>query len=141
MGRINLGRVIVGGLVAGLVINVSETILSMAVLGDAYAALADRLGLPDMGGGAMVVYIVMGFLMGIFAVWLYAAMRPRFGPGPRTAILAGLAFWAIFHGLRAVDFMAWGVFPRGLIFTSLIWTLVESPVATVVGAYFYKEET
>ena len=26
-------------------------------------------------------------------MWLYAAIRPRYGPGPKTAALAGLALW------------------------------------------------
>ena len=38
--------------------------------------------------------------MGLLLVWLYAAIRPRFGPGPRTATYAALVVWVcgfIFH--------------------------------------------
>ena len=40
MGKINIARVIAGGLLAGLVINVSETILNTVVLGSQLEAAA-----------------------------------------------------------------------------------------------------
>ncbi len=33
MGRINMGRVIVGGLLAGLIVNISEFVLNTMVIG------------------------------------------------------------------------------------------------------------
>ena len=39
--------------------------------------------------------IVIDFLIGIFIIWLYAAIRPRYGAGPETAIITGLAVWFI----------------------------------------------
>ncbi|HSE60477.1 MAG TPA: hypothetical protein VLA99_17380 [Nitrospiraceae bacterium] len=29
------------------------------------------------------------------ALWLYAAIRPRFGAGPKTALYAGLGVWVL----------------------------------------------
>jgi len=31
----------------------------------------------------------------VLLVWLYAAIRPRFGPGPATAAKAGVAAWFV----------------------------------------------
>ena len=42
----------------------------------------------QMGGGALASFTVWGFLVGIFAVWLYAAIRPRFGALRATALCA-----------------------------------------------------
>ena len=39
--------------------------------------------------------IAMTSALGIAAVWLYAAIRPRYGAGPRTAVIAGLAVWVM----------------------------------------------
>ena len=84
MGRIDMGRVMLGGLVAGVVINISEFVLNQVVLlSDMTTALA-RMNLPPIGGLAIPVFILLGFAGGIAAVWLYAAIRPRFGPGPMT---------------------------------------------------------
>ena len=33
------------------------------------------------------MFTVWGFLVGIFAVWLYAAIRPRYGAGAKTLSL------------------------------------------------------
>ena len=35
--------------------------------------------------------VIVDFILGILTVWVYAAIRPRFGPGPRTALTAALA--------------------------------------------------
>ena len=93
MGKINLTRVLLGGLVAGLVINIGETILNMVVLGaEMEASLAAR-NLPPVGNDAIGSFVVMAFSLGIAIVWLYAAIRTRFGPGVPTAVLAGSAAW------------------------------------------------
>jgi hypothetical protein len=85
MGSINLGRVLMGGLLTGLIINVGEFILNVPILGATYeAALADA-GLQT-SPSEMVIWPLYAFAMGILAVWVYAAIRPRFGPGVRTAV-------------------------------------------------------
>jgi hypothetical protein len=35
----------------------------------------------------------------MWIMWLYAAIRPRYGPGPKTAAVAGFALWFIGSGL------------------------------------------
>jgi hypothetical protein len=87
MGQINWPRVVLGGLVAALVMNVSQAIMTQPVLGTQMAAELTKHNLPPMGGGAMTFYIVMDFVVGILTVWLYAAIRPRYGPGPSTTLL------------------------------------------------------
>ena len=89
MGTMNGARVILGGLLAGVVINVFESILNGVVLAKDWEAAMAALGKPPMAGDQIAVFIVWGFLVGIFAVWLYAAIRPRYGAGPKTALCAG----------------------------------------------------
>src|SRR6185503_669852 len=95
MGRINMGRVVVGGLLAGLLINVSEAILNGVLFGEENNAALAALNRPPMDNGMIVWFVILGFGLGIVAVWLYAAIRPRFGPGVRTAVLASLAVWVL----------------------------------------------
>jgi hypothetical protein len=40
--------------------------------------------------GAPVGGLVAALIMNLILIWLYAAIRPRFGPGPRTAAIAAL---------------------------------------------------
>jgi hypothetical protein len=56
---------------------------------------------PSDSGG--VIFLVWGFLSGIAAISLYAAARPRFGPGGKTAVLTGFAFWVLTTVQRTID--------------------------------------
>src|SRR6266404_428420 len=93
LGNINMGRVIMAGLLAGLVVNISETILKLFVVNKDMEAALLAMNLPLVGGPAIGGFVVMAFLLGIMTVWLYAAIRPRFGPGVKTAVCAGLVVW------------------------------------------------
>jgi hypothetical protein len=140
MGKINLGRVILGGLVAGLVINFSEFILNGLILARQLEDAMRALNKPIVGNEAIAYFVIGGFLLGILMIWLYAAIRPRFGAGPRTAICAGLVVWAFAYFYSTIGFVALGLFPANVIFIGLVWGLVELPVAAVVGAWLYQEE-
>ncbi|MEW5983065.1 MAG: hypothetical protein AB1806_11950 [Acidobacteriota bacterium] len=139
MGTINTGKVIVGGLVAGVVINISEFILYMAVLGRDMEAAITRMNLSPIGGMANATFVVSGFVLGIAVIWLYAAIRPRFGPGPRTALCAGAAVWLFAYLYPTVGMVAMGMFSAGSMAVALVWGLVELLVAAAAGAALYKE--
>jgi hypothetical protein len=139
-GRINVARVILGGIVAGLVINISEFVLNQVVLGADMAASLARMNLPPVGGGAIAIFITLGFLDGIVLVWLYAAIRPRFGPGPQTAVIAALATWFFFSLNAAVAMHALGMYHRRLLAINTIWELGQSIVAALAGAALYTEK-
>lgn len=140
MGRINLMRVVAGGLLAGLVIDVSEFVLNIVVLGADMEAAIARLNLPPIGVSAITVFLFLGFLLGIATVWLYAAIRPRYGAGPKTALCAGSAVWFLAYAYPSAGFGAMGLFPTRLIVIGVVWGLVELLVAAVAGAWLYREE-
>jgi hypothetical protein len=140
MGKINLSRVILGGIVAGIVIDVFEGILHGAILASQWAEVLAGLG----KGGTMsvkqiVAFNVWGLAVGILTVGLYAAIRPRFGAGPRTAVLAGLAVWALAYVMGDATPVFLHMFPVGTISTSLVVEAVIMAVAGVAGAAVYKE--
>ncbi len=146
MGKINWARVILGGLVAGLIMTISETVLHAIVLAEDGRRIMQewhRLGLlataePDP---TMILWhVALTFVLGILAVWTYAAIRPRYGAGPKTALCAGLAVWAMsyFYSIVSV-FAAIPIFPARLIWLPLVWSLMEVPIATLAGAWLYKE--
>jgi len=142
----NWGRVIGGGLLAGLVMNISEFVLHAVVLkadGEALVKEFNQRGfnLPvDGDPQALMILVGLTFVLGILAVWTYAAIRPRFGAGPGTAVCAGLAVWAMSYLYAAIYVYAGlPVFPAKVILLPVAWTLIEMPVATVAGAWLYKE--
>lgn len=142
MAAINTGKVIVGGLVAGIVLNLLDFGWQMFVMQPDFDANAKRLGLDPAAmqtTAAMVTWIVIDFIYGILAVWIYAAMRPRFGPGPKTAAVAGVTMWAVIVPIM------YGLTTGGL-FTMAIWTkmtfysIVANIIGTTAGAALYKED-
>jgi hypothetical protein len=140
MGKISMGRVILGGLVAGLVINISEFVLNMVVLAERWEEALQALNRPAaFDTGAIVYFVVLSFALGILAVWTYAAIRPRFGAGPLTAVCAGLLVWALAILYSSGSALPLHLFPRRLLFYATLWALFELPLATLAGAWLYKE--
>lgn len=139
MKGINLGRVLIGGLAAGVVLNIGEFILNEPVLGEEWAAAMSARNLPEPGGAEIFWYVFMTFVLGLALVYLYAAIRPRYGPGVRTAIYAGLIVWFLVWLWCFGSLGIGGMFPTNIVVITLIWGLVEVPLATVVGAWLYSE--
>lgn len=138
MTGINYARVLGGGLLAGLVMNIGEFLLNV-MLGEQWEQAMEALGVAEPGGAEVARYVLLTFLIGIALVWLYAAMRPRFGPGPGTAVKAGLAVWFFAWVIPAGFFETMGLFPSKLFYVSTLWGLFEVPISAVAGAWLYRE--
>jgi hypothetical protein len=139
MGKINLQKVIIGGLIAGVVLNIVDGLLFGVLLQKQMAAAMASINRPPMTGAQMPWFVFLDFVAGIFLVWLYAAMRPRFGAGPATAAKTGVAAW--FLGILLVTLFMWPMhlYPTNLTIMTTLVALVEWPIATVIGAKFYTE--
>jgi len=136
----NTSRIIGGGLLAGLVLNIGETILNTVVLGTQMDAALQKLGVQAMGGSTIALFVVMCFLLGIFSVWLYAVLRSHFGAGPATAIKTGLIVWLLAFVWPNVGVVGMGIMPARLVVMGVLWELVEIPLAVLAGAWVYREE-
>ena len=140
MGRINLGRVIIGGLVAGVIVNIFEYILNGVMLSDQWTELMRSIGKAPLGTNEIIAFNVFGFISGIVAVWTYAAIRPRFGAGPMTAVYAAVLTWITVYVLADSMPTIMGIFPMSMTLMLVGVGLIEIVVATLVGAFLYKEE-
>jgi hypothetical protein len=140
---INVSKVVVGGLAAGVVENIVGYVafgmlLAPRMQSDA-VAVAPQLQGRGMSGGTTAANVIAAFVIGFLLVWLYAAMRPRFGPGPKTAILAGLAVWvtaAVYH----LDWLLMGLMSTTTYAMAVIAGLVQLLAASWFGAMLYTEE-
>jgi hypothetical protein len=139
MGKINLTKVIVGGLVAGLVLNVFDFLVYGVWLKNDMNAALTALNKPAMSTNMIMWFVFLDFLFGIWLVWLYAAIRPRFGAGPKTAVYAGLAMWVLFGLLHNLSEAPMGLFPMRLSVITTVAALIEWPIAGVAGAKLYSE--
>jgi hypothetical protein len=139
MSKINLGRVLLGGLLAGLVLNIGEFLLNDFVLGTQMQNELRRLGINPPGPSFIIVAVLLTFLLGILMVWLYALIRPRLGAGPLTAVVAGVVLWlGIYVYTGVINSLVLG-YSINFIVIAIVWGLVEYAIAAVAGAWVYKE--
>lgn len=141
MGSINTSRVLIGGLLAGLVMNVIDFIVNVPLLGSYWEAETRALNVPieQMAATSAAGWITSDFLLGIMLVYVYAAIRPRFGPGPGTAACAALVVWTISHVAYA-SFVFLGLYSMKVVGSSALGGLVAAVAGSQVGCRFYKEE-
>jgi hypothetical protein len=140
MGTINLKGVIVGGLVAGLILNVVHYVFWGVLVAKDLADALQAIG-KTPANSPVPLFIVLDFLYGVTLVYLYAAIRPRYGAGPKTAIWAGVIMWVIAVLLRELGEAPFGFLPMRLYLLGAVVGLVLMPVAAVAGARFYSEPT
>ncbi|MDE0434746.1 MAG: hypothetical protein OXH92_12155 [Bryobacterales bacterium] len=137
----NWKRIVLGGLVAGLIINMSQGALHEGVLKDTWSTSMQALGMTgEFSGGQIAVFNIMGFLTGIALVWLYAAVRPRYGAGPNTAMCSGTTVWFLAYALPTIGQIAMDMWPFSALITVIIWGLAEMIVAGLVGCWLYREQ-
>lgn len=139
MNNINFGRVVLGGLLAGLVLNVGEFLLNDFVLGSQLKDFMVAHNFAEPGVNFMVIAVGLTFLMGIVLVLGYACIRPRLGPGVKTAIIAGLFAWfgAYFYS-GIINGWIFGI-PTATMCMVVVWGLVQYALAGIAGAWLYKE--
>jgi len=142
MAKINMGRVILGGIVAGIVGNALSFVVDGLLLAPQWAEAMKALGKPDLTVNQIIGFNLLGFAYGIFTVALYAAIRPRYGAGPHVAVCAGLAVWVAGVLLPNVGFMGVaGLFPSNLMLLTTGAGILEWVAAAVAGAALYKESS
>jgi hypothetical protein len=139
MGTINLARVLIGGLVAGLILNIGEWLLNGMVLAKDMKDFFQKCGLPEPGTNFLVIAVTITFVLGIVLVLGYAAMRPRFGAGPKTAIITALFAWFGIYLYQNLIGFGLGIVPPKALVIALAWGLVEYILAALVGGALYKE--
>jgi hypothetical protein len=140
MGKINIGRLILGGIVAGIVADILGYLVDGMLLADRWAEGMNALRHDEFSTNQLIWFNLLGLACGIALIWVYAAIRPRFGAGVKTAILAGLAFWVIGVALPNFGFM-WvgGLYSHHLTAYTTLGGLVEVVVGAIAGATLYKE--
>lgn len=140
---INTSKVVVGGFVAGIVNNALGYLIQGMLLGKRMeaemVAVAPTLQGKGMDPMSLTGRVITSFVIGFLLVWLYAAMRPRFGPGPKTALLSAFVVWLcgfVFY----MDWLYLGMMSPSLYAIVSVAMFVVCAVTAWVGAMLYKED-
>lgn len=128
-------RLMLCGLVAGVVWNLLSAVFLAFFAPDFVASVQGSAPHPRLGGP---FFFAVDLAMGIWAVWLYSAIVPRYGARPTTVAIAGVAWWILktlqsakWAGLGFVD-LSPALLPLGGA------TLVAAVVAAMAGAWLYR---
>jgi hypothetical protein len=124
-------RVLLSGSAAGVVWYLLSALL-LAGFAAPFLAWAQNAAHPVSGVG----WFLIDLAMGIWVAWLYAVLGPRYGARPRTALVAGLAWW-ILKTLQSAKWAGLGLIPRGVVLAPLVVSLVASLLAAAAGAWLY----
>ena len=140
---INTQKVLIGGIAAGIVMTVIDFISNKFILGARMTAEAEAfkpgMSASMMTTSAMVSYVVMDLVLGILLVWTYAAIRPRFGPGLKTAVYVAVLFWLL-AGIFLSGYLHMGMMSSGLWWSFAFVGLVNFLLSAWVGARLYSED-
>jgi len=141
MARINWARLLIGALIATIIAFLSDGFLHEQLLKADWKAVYDNLGAtPTVEHGSHMVYFVAFELgRGLVSMFVYVMMRPHFGPGPKTAALAGVVAWLAFSVTGPAQFIPLGFFSNALWAKVMVFQLVTSVLAAIAGAAIYKD--
>jgi len=139
--KINVGRVIIGGIIAGIICFLGDGVVHGVLLRDRWAEIMTALGKAggDVGRQHPGYFVTYDLLKGIVAVWIYASIRPRFGPGPGTALIAAIVVWLLVIPIPTLGLLPMEFFGAKF---ALIWSLyglVPIIVGTLAGCWLYRE--
>ena len=143
MGRVNWGRVVLGGVVWFVVYSLLGAGAGFLFLIREGREAFEQAGLQVVSHMNNPVFfsfvLALALLSGILSIWFYAAIRPRYGPGPKTAVSAGITIWILAQLLPLLYWTQLLGLPIRLVVSNGTATLVIGIAATLAGAYLYKE--
>jgi hypothetical protein len=141
MGKINIGRLILGGLVAGIVADALAYLVDGVILAERWSDAMGFLNRNQFSATEWIWFNILGLVSGFIAVWIYVGIRPRFGAGPLTAAYAGVAVWVLTSLIPNLEFM-WvlRLFEHHLTIFTTLGALAEIVVGTILGAALYQED-
>lgn len=141
MNRIRVTRLILSGLVTLAVFIVVELLWEPVLTWALWRRLAASWGLSatplDLSLAGQLLNIGIALVNSIMMMWLYVALRPMFGVGPRTALIAG-GFVFTFVTAFAVNYVNLGRLQWPYAVVETVNLVVELPIAIIVGARFYE---
>ena len=138
---INTGKVITGGLLAGVVYNIFDMLWNFTVLRADGLAMAARLNLNPAvvtDVSYQIPWVVIDFVLGLLTIFIYAGFRPRFGSGPTTAVIAGFMPWVVIASIFC-GFASMGILTEAMAIKASLLAIVNVVVGSISGAWAYTE--
>lgn len=141
MNEIKVMRLFVSGVITLLIFIavefIVESVFGNVIFSGAYNEWYGKLALPNWTTANHALNIFIAFVNSTMMMWLYAALRPMFGVGIRTALITS-AFVFTFIAFYIVNQANLGIYPMLIALIGLLHLIIELPLAVVAGAQFYE---
>ena len=136
MTNINWARFLIGGLIASVILFVTDGLMHEMVLKNdwhtVYASLTATEPLPH--GSSMIYFAIFELGRGMVSMLIYVLMRPFHGAGPKTAVFAAIVGWLAFSVAGPAQFMPLGFFSVPLWLKAAGIQLVAAIIGVLAGA-------
>ncbi len=132
-------RIVLGGLAAGLMSNLFDFVITQYLMAEEFASILARLNVDESTAQSWIpLFALADFVWGFLLVFTYAAIRPRFGPGPRTAVIGAMMVW-LSLAVGVLILLAIGLHtPQSYLESSALY-LISAVASSLVGAALYRE--
>jgi hypothetical protein len=141
MNRIKIRRMMISGgitLVVFLMIELMiEQLLGRLLFASSIEPWIQELSIQDWSFANYALNILIVLVSCMMVMWLYAALRPMFGVGTKTALVTSI-FVLTFISAYAINETNLGLFPIQITLIQLLYWVIELPLAVIVGAYYYE---
>lgn len=142
MNKIRISRMLFAGLVTFvvwvLVELVIEGVIGNALFGRCLAReLLQMTTIRHWGIPNQVLNIAIALLNCTILAWLYAALRPMYGVGTKTALITS-AFGIVFTVSVTINAINMGLVPAKVGLIECLYEAIEFPIAMIAGAMAYE---
>lgn len=135
--RINIRRLVLCGLLAGLILNLGDIYLNGPILANQWSHTMQTLNLEPISASAMLIFFFMEFLLGIGLIWLYLIFSIKYGRGYRSVFYAAFTVWSLVWLWSYITNMVLKIYPADIVIPSLIWGFFQVGLAAITGSFIY----
>jgi hypothetical protein len=142
MNEIKVKRLLLAGLTMFLVWVVAEILLEQMIGRLLFGTvIQERLlqttNVSDWSGFNHLVNILVALLNSTLLIWLYAALRPMYGVGAKTALITS-ALCVVLGLSLAINLINLGLLPLQVGAVEAAFVAIEFPIAMLAGASVYE---
>ncbi|HEU4407532.1 MAG TPA: hypothetical protein VFS43_19860 [Polyangiaceae bacterium] len=129
---------LVGGLAAGVVVNIGEFALNGLILQETWDEAMRSLGRPPVAGASIAWLALMSLALGVVTVWVYAILRPSSRTGREATVRAAFLCWLLAYVFGFGWSAALGVFSAAIYWATLPWSFLELLLGALAGVWLYR---
>jgi len=135
----NVKKIIVNGLIAGIIIVISALTM-VPVVGNEMDLVLASCGLPPLSSLDMAFFCCLSLIFGIFLIFQYAILKPHFNSRLKTIVVAALIVWILAYLIPNLSNVVYGFMPLKLSIIGTIWGLLELLLAGIIVSKLYDRK-